>query len=86
MEQEETIIQNLIAQLKEVITNKDVKVISSNDFTEERDDYMVVVGINSVTNIHAYLKDYRFGLRILIDFFIKDDPDAYKFTQTKNEV
>ena len=86
MEQEDTIIENIIEQLKTVVTDKDVKVVKSKDFTEDRGKYMVVVSIEGVQNVNPLLKDYKFLLKIMVDFFIKDDPEGYDFKKTEKEI
>ena len=86
MEQEDTIIENLMKQLETVISNKKVKINKLKDYKEERGEKQVVVGITSVTNHNFGLMDYDFTLRILIDFFIKDDTEGYFFNETKKKV
>lgn len=86
MKQEKTIIQNLIAQLNTVVNNKKVKINAKEDYKEGRQPYQVVCGVRSVQNINPGLMDYKIGLRILIDFFIKDDREGYFFKKVENQI
>lgn len=86
MKVEKEILQNLETILKTVVTNKDVEVAQAQDYEDQRDKYMVVVKCDNVTNINPDLKDYRFSIRIIIDFFIEDDPKAQLFNDTRDEI
>ena len=85
MKEEEQIIQTFIEKLIQ-ITDDEVAVINSKDFTDDRGHSTVAVGITSVENINPLLPDYRMHLKILIDFFIADDKAADKFNQTKETI
>lgn len=65
------ITEKILTNLKS-ISNK-VKFISSDDFTEERQLYMVVVGITDKTKLHPLLEDYEYRISIVVDTFIADD-------------
>lgn len=80
MRQERELIQKFIEKL-DAITKDDVRVIASKEFSEERDNNMVVVGITNVTNVNPTLPDYDFTVQILIDSFIKDDTNGEKHDQ-----
>lgn len=86
MEKQNTIINNLIAILKTVVTDRNVKIVSNLDYSEQRDPYMVVVGISNIQNVNPLLKDYKFDLRILVDFFVQDDPEAHFFKKTRDQI
>lgn len=85
MKEEEQIIQTFIEKLNQ-ITDDEVDVINSKDFTDDRGPSTVAVGITSVENINPLLPDYRMHLKILIDFYIADDKAADKFNQTKETI
>lgn len=85
MKEEEKIIQTFIDKINE-ITDDDVAVMNSKDFEEDREPFIVAVGITSVENINPLLPDYRMHLKILIDFFIAEDKSAHKFNQTKDTI
>lgn len=65
------IIEKILTNLKS-ISNK-VKFIDSDDFTEDRQSYMVVVGITDKTKLHPLLEDYECRISIVVDTFIADD-------------
>lgn len=50
-----------------------VKMIYAADFTEDRQPYMVVVGITDKTQVYPTLPDYEYKISIVIDTFILDD-------------
>ena len=80
MKKERELITKLVEKLNEV-TGEDVRVIAAKEFSEEREDNMIVVGITNVTNVNPTLPDYDFTVKILIDSFIKEDEDGYKHDQ-----
>ena len=65
------IINKILAKLKPL--SKQVKFIDSDDFSEERQPYMVVVGITEKTKIYPTLEDYEYRISIVVDVFIADD-------------
>lgn len=85
MREERDIIQKLVEKL-DVITKKDVMVIADEEYTQDRWDKMVVVGITEVTNVNPTLPDYEFTARILIDTYIKEDKEGFFHDQTKQMV
>lgn len=85
MKEEEHIIQTFVDKLNQ-ITGDDVAVINSKDFEEDREPFVVAVGITSVENINPLLPDYRMHLKILIDFFIAEDKVGHRFNQTKETI
>ena len=80
MKKERELITKFVEKLNEV-TGEDVRVIAAKEFSEEREDNMIVVGITNVTNVNPTLPDYDFTVKILIDSFIKEDEDGYKHDQ-----
>lgn len=65
------IINKILAKLKPL--SKQVKFIDSDDFSEERQPYMVVVGITEKNKIYPTLEDYEYRISIVVDVFIADD-------------
>ena len=57
------------------------RTISSSDFTDDRIPFMVVVGVESVTQVYPSLPDYELKLNILVDTFITDDEGGEKFNK-----
>lgn len=53
-----------------------VKMIYAADFTEDRQPYMVVVGITDKNQIYSTLPDYEYRMTIVIDTFIVDDDNG----------
>ena len=85
MKEEEQIIQTFVEKINQ-ITNNDVVVIDSKNFEEDRDPFVVAIGITGVENINPLLPDYRMHLKILIDFYIADDKGGYNFNQAKETI
>ena len=88
LSKEKELIELIVQKLDEV-TDDFVKVISTDDYTEERSDYMIAVGITETQQAshgNPFLPDYEYALNILIDCFIADDKQGYQFEKTKSEV
>lgn len=85
MKEEEQIIQTFVEKINQ-ITDDDVNVINSKDYTDDRGPCTVAIGITSVENINPLLPDYRMHLKILIDFFIADDRASADFNETKETI
>lgn len=85
MKEEEQIIETFVEKINQ-ITDDDVFVINSKNFEEDRQPFVVVIGITSVENINPLLPDYRMHLKILIDCYIADDKGGYKFNSTKESI
>ena len=77
---------DVIVQKIDEHTSQNVRVISSDDYTEEREDYMIAIGITNTNQVNPFLPDYEYTLNILIDCFISNDKQGYQFEQTKKEV
>ncbi len=80
---EHEIIKKVLNALSNI---EDATAIESTDFTEERSDNMIVVGIDSTTQVNVGLPDYSYRLQIVVDTFIEGDNDGSKFKSTYNEV
>lgn len=71
------------------VTNQFVDVISARDYTEDRADRMVVVGISNTVLSNPqnpFLPDYDYTVDILVDCFVKGDEQGYFFQEAKNQV
>ena len=77
---------NLLVQKIDEATDDKVKVISTDDYTEERQDYMVAIGITNTVQMNQFLPDYDYTVNILIDCYIDNDKEGYQFEKTKKEV
>lgn len=80
MREERELIQKFVDKL-DLVTSDDVRVIAAKEFSQEREDNMVIVGISNVTNVNPTLPDYDFTVNILVDSYIKGDEDGYKHDQ-----
>lgn len=85
MRKEREIIEKLIQKI-DAITKSDVMVIADEEYSQNRQDNMVVIGITEVTNVNPTLPDYEFTTRILIDTYIKEDKEGYFHDQTKQTI
>ena len=88
LDKEKELIDLLVGKLQQIVDDE-VRVININDYTEERVDHMVSIGIPSTTPFHSenpMLPDYEYTLQILIDSFIDGDKGGYVFEQTKNAI
>lgn len=86
MQIEQEILESLKEQLTNVVTNNNVCVITSKDYQEQRDPFMVVLGIPSFQVVNVGLKDYKITLKIIVDFFIDNDKEGYFFNETRDQV
>lgn len=59
--------------------NDDLSVISYDEFLEERTSVMVIVGIESTTQVNHGLDDYQYDVSITIDSLIADDLKGERF-------
>ena len=75
---EKEIIQKFVNALSEI---DGAKAIAANDFTEEREPYMIVVGIDNTTQVNVGLPDYQYKVSIVIDCFVDDDLDGTIFDE-----
>ena len=80
---EKEIIQKVINIIGDI---DNAKVISAYDYTDERESFMIVVGIDEVEQLNVNLPDYRYALNVTIDCFIEDDRDGVIFNEIVNTV
>ena len=88
LDKEKELIEILVSKIDEH-TNDQVEVININDYTEERKDHMISVGISNMSPFHAdnpMLPDYNITVEILIDSFIANDRYGHQFEENKKEV
>lgn len=77
---EHEIIDRLVEELKSLFAEySDIQVIPYNEFIEERDQSMIVVGIDNVTQVNVGLDDYQYDLTITVDTLIADDRSGTVF-------
>lgn len=78
---EKELSNKLIYLIKQVFKddNDDLSVISYDEFLEERTSVMVIVGIESTTQVNPGLDDYQHDVSITIDSLIADDLTGEKF-------
>ena len=89
MQIQEDILNSLKTQIKNAVTNDNVMVLKTSEYQQEREPFMVIIGIDGYElfgNAHVGLKDYRITLKIIVDFFIEDDKEGYFFKQTCNQI
>ena len=85
LDKEKEFVDLLTEKIKEQMEQY-VQVIASSDFTEERGENVVVVGINNSTQVNVGLPDYEYSVQVIVDCFIDGDKQAYKFNQIKGKV
>ena len=85
LNKEKELIELLVQKIDEN-TNNMVEVININDYTDERKDHMISVGISNVNNVNPMLPDYDYTVDILIDSYIANDKYGHQFEQNKSEV
>lgn len=57
LNREKELVDHLVEKLKDHI-DENVQVIATSDFTEERKNNVVVVGINNTTQAHPFVPAY----------------------------
>lgn len=85
LNREKELIETIVSKLREN-TNDNVEVININDYTEERTDHMISVGISNVNNVNPMLPDYDYSVDIVVDSYISNDRYGHQFEQNKSEV
>ena len=85
LDKEIEVVELLVKKIDQQ-TGDNIQVIKSNDFTEERGSFIVVIGITSSTQVNFGLPDYQYNVQINIDCFIDEDKEGYIFEQTKNQI
>ena len=81
----EKIIEKVVNVLSDI---EDCQTQSVTDFTEKRDDNMIVVGITTTTQLNegTGCPDYEHIMEILVDCSIPEDNDADKFYSVVSEI
>lgn len=80
---------DLMVRKIDAATDQNVMVVSTDDYTDEREDNMIAIGITNTVQSHPqnpFLPDYDYTLNILIDCYIAGDKEGYQFERTKSEV
>lgn len=85
IDKEKDLIQMLVEKL-DAATDEKVQVIANSDFTEERREFVVVVGIPNTVQMNFGLPDYQYTVQVIVDCFIDADKEGFFFNQTKNQV
>lgn len=88
LSKEKDLINKMVEKI-DANTSNNVKVISTDDYTEERDDFMIAIGITNTQQAshgNPFLPDYEYTLNILIDCYINNDKQGFYFERTKSEV
>ena len=75
---EKEVVEKLVNILSEI---EDATTIASTDFTEERENNMIVVGVENTTQVNVGLPDYEYRVSIVIDCFIEGDENAETFEE-----
>lgn len=85
LSKEKELIETLVKKIKHEV-NDNVEVININDYTEQRKDHMISVGVSSVTNVNPMLPDYEYTVDILVDSYIAGDKYGHQFEINKQQV
>lgn len=80
---EKEVVEKLVNILSEI---EDATTIASTDFTEERENNMIVVGVENTTQVNVGLPDYEYRVSIVIDCFIEGDENAETFNSIHKNV
>lgn len=80
---EKEVVEKLVNILSEI---EDATTIASTDFTEERENNMIVVGVENTTQVNVGLPDYEYRVSIVIDCFIEGDENAETFNNIHKNV
>lgn len=85
LNREKELVDHLVNKIKDQV-EQDVQVIAASDFTEERTDNVVVVGINNTVQAHPFVPAYQYNLEIIVDCFINSDKEGYRYNQIKEQI
>lgn len=85
LNREKELVDHLVNKIKDQVS-QNVQVIAASDFTEERKDYVVVVGINNTVQAHPFVPAYQYNLEIIVDCFIDSDKEGYRYNQIKEQI
>lgn len=85
LSKEKELIELLVDKISQNVGNE-VTVININDYTDERTDHMISVGISNTVNVNPMLPDYEYTVEVLVDSFIANDKYGKKFEENKEAV
>lgn len=85
LDKEKQVIEVLVKKITNA-TDEQAQVIASNDYTEERGPFIVVVGIPNSIQVNFGLPDYEYTVQINIDCFIDEDKGGYIFERIKGDI
>lgn len=80
---EKEIVEKLVNAFAEI---EDAKAIASTDFSEERENNMIVVGVETTTQVNVGLPDFEYRVSIVVDCFIEGDADGENFNNIHKNV
>lgn len=80
---EKKIIDDVVQYLSQV---EGAKCIAYDDFTEEREKAMIVVGIDNTEQVNFGLDDFRYSMTVLLDVMIDSDKDGSTMDALKESV
>jgi len=80
---EKEIVEKLVNAFAEI---EDAKAIASTDFSEERENNMIVVGVETTTQVNVGLPDFEYRVSIVVDCFIEGDDDGETFNNIHKNV
>ena len=66
--------------------NENTSTISADDFSQDRQSNMIVVGITNTEKIYPMTQDYKYILSVIVDSFIQDDPQGEYLNSLKNMI
>ena len=79
-------LERILVEKIDEATSDNVKVITANEYGEDRDSFMVVVGVNDVAVANPLLPDYQYTLDILVDCFINEDKAGSVYETTVQQI
>ena len=88
LDKEKEIVDLLVKKIKGHVDER-VQVIANSDFSEQRTDYVVVVGINNSAQFNhgnPFVPDYQYNLQIIVDCFIDSDQEGFFYNQIKGQI
>ena len=80
---EKEIIDDVVNFLSQV---EGAKCIAYDDFTEDRENAMIVVGIDNTEQVNFGLDDFRYNMTVLLDVMIDGDKDGSTMGALKESV
>lgn len=85
LNKEKELIEKIVSKIKDHVSHN-VEVININDYTDERKDHMISVGISNTINANPMLPDYQYTVDILVDSYIDKDRYGQQFEQNKSDL